>query len=68
LNLLRGKKIGLVGREVAFVVAYDAVPIVQRVSARRLSRIDVEVFSDEFTYRNAISRVAIDLHFLEPRV
>jgi hypothetical protein len=48
LNLLRAKKIGLAGRKIAFVAVHDAVPVVQRVSACWHSRIDLEVFSDEF--------------------
>jgi hypothetical protein len=68
LNLLRGKKIGRAGRKIAFVAVHDAVPVVQRVSACWHSRIDVEVFSDEFKASKCSQGVAIDLHFLEPRV
>lgn len=68
LNLLRGKKIGLARRKIAFVAVHDAVPVVQRVSACWHSRIDVEVFSDEFKASKCSQGMAIDLHFLEPRV
>jgi hypothetical protein len=47
LNLLRAKKIGLDGRKIAFVAVYDAVAVVQRMSACWHSRIVVKVFSDE---------------------
>jgi RNA:NAD 2'-phosphotransferase (TPT1/KptA family) len=40
-NLLRGKKIGLARRKIAFVAVYDPVPVVQRLSAGWHSRIDV---------------------------
>jgi hypothetical protein len=67
-NLLRRKKIGRAGREIAFVAVHDAMPVVQRVSACWHSRIDVEVFSDEFRASKCGQGVAIDLHFLEPKV
>jgi hypothetical protein len=68
LNLLRAKKIGLAERKIAFVAVPDVVPVVQRVSAYWHSRIDVDVFSDEFKALKCSQGVAIDLHFLEPRV
>jgi hypothetical protein len=52
----------------AFVAVHDAVPVVQRVSACWHSRNDVEVFSDEFKASKCSQGMAIDVHFLEPRV
>ena len=52
----------------AFVAVHDVVPAVRRVSACRHSHIDAEVFSDESKASKCNQGVAIDLHFLEPRV
>jgi hypothetical protein len=68
VNLLRGKKIGFTRGKIAFVAVHDAVPVAQRVSACWHSRIDVEVLNDEFTASKCSQGVAIDLHFLKPRV
>ena len=68
LNLLRGKKIGLARRKFGFVAVHDAVPVIQRVSACWHSRIDVEVFSDEFKASKCSQGVGIGLHLLEPRI
>jgi hypothetical protein len=54
LNLLRGKKIGLARRKIAFVAVHDAVPVVHRVSACWHSRIDVEVRLMNSRHRNAV--------------
>lgn len=68
LKLLRAKKIGVVSRKIAFVAVHDSVPVIQRVSACWHSGIDIEVFSDELKASKCSQGVAIDLHFLEPRV
>ncbi len=52
----------------AFFAVHGVVPAVRRVSACRHSRIDAEVFSDELKASKCSQGVAIDLHFLEPRV